>query len=311
MIPRIFHFVFGLKPTPQPLHLMHYLCLVSCFQVNQPDAVYFHYHHEPYGPYWDTLKPLLIHRRVEPNRRITDWRYTSPYIDPYRYAHLSDFARLEILQAYGGVYADLDTLFVRPIPDDLLRHPLVMGHEFPGPEGAEGSLCNAWIASEPGARFGDRWLAAMHESFDGSWSGHSTVLPYELACAYPAEIQVEPVERFFRIPPTTEGLTDLFVTEGVDMEALLPGVLSLHLWSHLWWEWRRVDFSPFHAGCLTPAYVAHADTLYARLARPFLTGRRPPPYQYSLERLRERLVQPMYRWASRLSRRLTPRNSRP
>ena len=304
MIPRIFHFVFGLKPTPQPLHLMHYLCLVSCFQVNQPDAVYFHYHHEPYGTYWDRLKSRLIRRRIAPNRRIADWRYTSPYIVPYRYAHLSDFARLEILQQYGGVYADLDTLFVRPIPNALFHHHFVMGREFPGPVGAEGSLCNAWIASEPGASFGAHWLRAMEASFDGSWSGHSTVLPYQLACAYPDDIQVEPLERFFKIPPTPQGLTDLFMREGMDLESLLGGVLSLHLWSHLWWEWRRVDFSPFHAGHLTPAYVAHANTVYARLARPFLTDAPPARYQYHLQRLRERLLGPTYPWAGRLGRRL-------
>ena len=309
MIPRLFHFVFGLKPTPQPLHLMHYLCLVSCWRVNQPDVVYFHYHHEPYGPYWDRLKPLLIRRRIEPNRRIADWRYTSSFIGSYRYAHLSDFARLEILQEYGGVYADLDTLFVGAIPDALFQYSFVMGHEFPVPIGAEGSLCNAWIASEPGAPFGRRWLREMEVSFDGSWSSHSTVLPYRLAGAYPDEIQVEPVERFFKIPPTRQGLAELFLRDGMDLETFLEGVLSLHLWSHLWGERWRVDFSPFHAGCLTPAYVAHANTLYARLAHPFLTDHPTPRYQYNLERLREDALEPIYGWAGRISRRLMPRNS--
>ena len=32
----------------------------------------------------------------------------------YRYAHHSDFIRLDALLARGGVYADVDTIFVRP-----------------------------------------------------------------------------------------------------------------------------------------------------------------------------------------------------
>ena len=47
MIPNIFHFVFGLKEQTEPFHLMYYLCLASCIEVNTPDKVCFHYHHEP------------------------------------------------------------------------------------------------------------------------------------------------------------------------------------------------------------------------------------------------------------------------
>ena len=46
-MPRIFHFVFGLREQNEPFHLAHYLCLESCRHVNQPQAIWFHYANEP------------------------------------------------------------------------------------------------------------------------------------------------------------------------------------------------------------------------------------------------------------------------
>lgn len=55
MVPRTFHFVFGLRELPEPFHLIFYLCLESCRQVNRPSEILIHCHHEPYGPYWDLV----------------------------------------------------------------------------------------------------------------------------------------------------------------------------------------------------------------------------------------------------------------
>ena len=45
----------------------------------------------------------------------------------YRYAHHADFVRLAALIEYGGVYADIDALFLRPFPDELFSEPFVIG----------------------------------------------------------------------------------------------------------------------------------------------------------------------------------------
>ena len=50
----------------------------------------------------------------------------------------------------------------------------------------------------------------------------------------------------------------------------LDGIYSMHLWSHCWWSAQTRNTARFHGGRLTPAYVRHADTTYASLARPFL-----------------------------------------
>jgi hypothetical protein len=81
---------------------------------------------------------------------------------------------------------------------------------------------------------------------------------------------------------TIEGIETLL--RGCDRD--VEGVVSFHLWSHLWWSRRRKDFSSFHAGLLTEDYVRSVDSTYNLVARRFL----PPPRR-------------KYAWFSWLSRR--------
>lgn len=246
---------------------MYYLCLASCIAVNQPDEVHFHYHNEPYGPWWDRIKPKLVLRKFTPDYAISDYQYSDPEIAKFRYAHLSDFARLEILLKEGGIYADIDSLFLRPIPRDWQKSQFILGHEKPTPEAPEGgSLCNAWIASAPDSDFCRLWLEEMATAFDGSWSAHSTFLPYRLARQHPSLIQVQPASSFYALDWSAGNIADLFL-RAVELPA---DAYSLHLWNHLWFDPKRLDFSHFHANMLTPDYVAWAQTTYAHWARPYL-----------------------------------------
>ena len=49
------------------------------------------------------------------------FRYPRRSMRRYRYAHAADFLRLDVLIAEGGVYADIDTLFVSRLPRAALR----------------------------------------------------------------------------------------------------------------------------------------------------------------------------------------------
>jgi FkbM family methyltransferase len=269
-IPKEFHFVFGIEKQREPFALAHFLCLESCRQVNEPSTIRFHYVHEPYGPWWDRIRPHLALEKVSPSRTVAEFRYRDRQVARYRYAHHADFIRLATLLEHGGVYADIDTLFVRPLPEALYRHEFVMGREGDVRSGWDSasmpSLCNALLMSAAGASFGRRWLERMPEAFDGSWSNHSTLLPRRLADEFPDEIHVEPQRSFFHVAPTVTALAGLF-------EASVPfpqDVLSVHLWEHLWWNAERSDYSNFHGGRLTAEYVRAGKTTYARLARPFL-----------------------------------------
>jgi len=277
LVPRQFHFVFGLRPQMTPFHLAHYLCLESCRQINQPADIVFHCHHEPWGPWWDPIRPHLTIQRIEPEAFVASSRKYLEHAEGrfirrvgLDYAHQSDFIRLKVLRERGGVYADIDTLFVRPLPNELFDAPFVIGEEDPvtpaGADRAERSLCNALMLSQPGSRFADSWLARMYEVFDGTWSRHSCTEAARLGREMPEEVRVLPSQVFYPCMWTREGLADLF-----DRHVTLPdNTCSVHLWSHLWWDAWRTDFSAFHAGLLTEEYVRRGETTYAVLARRFL-----------------------------------------
>lgn len=270
MIPNRFHFVFGLKRQVAPFHLAHYVCLESCLQVNRPECIYLYYHHEPHGRYWDLIKDRLVQVHVDSLPLPKPSLSSNHGVRKYLYAHQADLLRLEKLLEVGGVYADLDTIFVSPIPGRLYAQPFVLGSEGEIQDEIthelKPSLCNALIMAEPNAPFGRLWLDEMPGAMNGTWSAHSTLLPYRLSQEHPDWIHVEPARSFYKHRWTRACLHTLL--EGYDPD--YAGVYSMHLWAHLWWSWWRRDFSSFHAGRLTEDYVRNVDTTYNVIARKFL-----------------------------------------
>lgn len=270
-IPNNFHFIFGLKQQLEPFHIAWYLCLRSCLEVNRPDRVYFYYHNEPFGPWWDRIKPELelVYVNEELFIKESDVYRSSQegrFIESLnlQYAHQADFIRLRALQEHGGIYADIDTLFVKPYPVDFYNQHCVMGRETEKDESE--TLCNALILAEPGSEFIQRWLERMYEVFDGSWNRHSCIEPSRLSKEIPASIEVVDRDYFFHYSYTTEGLISLFGKVDMPVEKLC----SIHMWNHLWWEPDRNDFIRFHNGMLTEDFIRNVDTTYNLLARPFL-----------------------------------------
>lgn len=269
-VPNICHFVFGLKPRAEPFHLVHYVCIESCRQVLKPERIVLYYRHMPYGPWWELIRGRVELVRVEPVALVDAYRYRQRGMNKYIYAHHSDFIRVERVLDTGGIYADIDTIFVNAIPDQLLEQPFVLGREPDIVDQVTGavrpSLCNAVIMAEQNAEFGRLWLEEMPVAFNGSWSEHATLLPQRLAERHPGLVHVEPMRTFYKHPWTRDGLRTLL--EGCDRD--FDGVVSMHLWSHLWWSRRRRDFSSFHAGRLTERFVREVDTTYNIVARRFL-----------------------------------------
>jgi hypothetical protein len=273
-IPNYFHFVFGLKEQNTPFHLMYYICLESCVQVNNPEKVYFYYVHEPFGPYWELIKPKLTMVKVSPNQFVEKFKYSKIGRKKLSYAHHADFIRLEKLLEKGGIYADMDTLFVKKLPSYLFDKPFVLGREPDIYSESTGkkhrSLCNAFIMSEPNADFAQKWLENMQSHFDGSWSNHSTILPQKLSEKYPEDIHIEPQTSFYHFDWTAQSLKDLFEKNVGEVE----GIYSIHLWKHLWFPSWKNDFSSFSGNQLTSDFIRSASTTYAQLARPYLPNQK-------------------------------------
>jgi hypothetical protein len=273
-IPRHFHFVFGLHPQREEFSPAYYLCLESCLRVNRPERIFFHYHHEPHGLYWDLIRDRLELVRVSPNRLVEAAEYTDAFIGQgLRYAHHTDFIRLEVLREHGGVYADIDTLFLRPLPGEFYEKEFVLGREGDVRDPVSGktaqSLCNALLMSEPGARFARTWLERMPGAFDGSWSNHSCLLAHALSVEFPDQVHIEPATSFYPYMWTREGLRALLEENHGEWF----GAYSVHLWSHLWWAKNRKDFCKFSGCDLTEKFIRSVDTTYTRAARPYLPSR--------------------------------------
>jgi hypothetical protein len=229
----------------------------------------------PYGTYWELIKRYLTLEKVDLVPLISKFPYgfRNRSCKKYIYAHHSDFIRLEKLIKRGGIYADIDTIFVKKFPDHLHSKPFVLGREddiFVEKSRIKiASLCNALIMSQKDSEFAKIWLDAMEKEFDGTWSKHSTLLPYKLSKKYPDLIHIEPSRTFYRHMWTIEGIRSLFEECDRDLE----GVISMHLWSHLWWSKKRRDFSSFHGDLITEDFIRDIDTTYNLIARPFLPQR--------------------------------------
>lgn len=270
-IPRSVHFVFGLREQNEPFHLLHYLAIESCRQVVEPERIYLHYHHLPFGVYWELARPHLTLQHVGLSEEVENAEFDEILApEVYRYAHHADFVRLDALIEHGGIYADIDTLFIRAMPDELFEHRFVIGREADMKDEITGqvspSFCNALMLAEPGSQFARRWRHQMAEALNGSWSNHSCLLPQRLAQQFPDEIHIEPIESFMGIPVTPSGITAFLEGDQLD----LAKSYSVHWWQHLWWEEERQDFCQFHAGRVTLQHLRDGTSPLCQLARPFL-----------------------------------------
>jgi hypothetical protein len=289
-IPRHFHFIFGLREQTEPFHLVYYLCLESCLQVNRPDRISLYYHYEPHGPYWDLIRGKLELIHVPLNEQVAQMSYSERLIgDTLRYAHHADFIRLEKLWQHGGVYADIDTLFLRPLPDHFFHQSFVIGKENQVMDQTTGeyhdSLCNALMLAEPGSAFARIWMERMPGALDGSWSNHSCRLAHILSEEHPQLVHLESSSSFYPYMWTREGLHAL-LEEAHDE---WYGAYSVHLWSHLWWSSDRKDFSDFSGDLLTEKFIRKTDTTYTRAARRFLP-REKNCLRHWFSRLRDRFL---------------------
>ena len=276
MIPRVAHFVFGLERQREPFHFLHYASIESCRQVLEPEAIYFHHKHLPWGEWWERIRPHLTLVEVNDASEVLAADYSAGHVPlRYRYAHHADFVRLDALIERGGVYADVDTIFVRPFPEELFAAPFVIGREPMVRDEHTGerrpSLCNALLMAEPRAAFARAWRQRMAAALNGTWSNHSGFLPMELSQSMPTAVRVEPETTFFPFGPTRAGLSRLLE----ERHAVPAAALSVHLSAHLWWERGRRDFSWVHGGWCTPSLIRHAPTTLADIARPYLPDPEP------------------------------------
>ena len=269
MIPRNVHFVFGLAKQTEPFHVLHSVAIESARRYLEPEAIHFHYKDLPWGPNFDRIRPHLTLHEIELVPEVLETGYDPGLVpDRYRYAHHADFIRLDALIEHGGIYADIDTVFVARFPDELFDESFVLGREGPVRDEQTGelrpSLCNALLMAEPRSAFAIRWRDEMAANLNGTWSNHSGFLAQTLTLDLKDKVRVVDEQAFCSFAATSDGLAAL-----LERRSPVPdGALSVHLWAHLWWERERTDYSRVHAGRLTGPQLARD---HARLVGPALS----------------------------------------
>jgi len=167
MIPNIIHFCFGLRQQTEEFYFVYYLSILSAKLVNNPDKIYFYYHYEPFGQWWDKIKPFLTLEKIE----IPTHFGKKPII---KTAHAADYVRLFKLFERGGIYFDIDTISCRPYKY-LLENSCVMGIQ------DHGEICNAIMMTEAKHSFFKQWIDAYETVFQThGWAEASVLFPWNL-----------------------------------------------------------------------------------------------------------------------------------
>jgi len=106
MIPKTIHYCwFGRNPKPK----LAEKCIASW---------------KKYCPDWEIVE------WNEDNFDVMQNGYTRKCIREKKYAFLSDYVRLVVVEKHGGIYLDTDVELIKPL-DDLLQHSAFFGFETP------------------------------------------------------------------------------------------------------------------------------------------------------------------------------------
>lgn len=260
-IPKIIHFVYGFKEQKEEFELYRYLAIISAYKVNNPEKIYFYYYYEPYGYWWDQIKPFLTLEHIEPPNEIFG-------NEIYHYAHKADIIRLQKLIEHGGIYLDIDTICLRSF-DDLLDYDFVMGTQMNYGNTDIYGLCNAVMLSKPNSAFAIKWLDT-YNSFkskgrDEHWDEHSVLIPLELSKIYSKDIKILSSEAFFY--PLWYDINSILFDEKYNIDEykkLISNNYCIHLWD---------TYSHQYLKTLTHEIILNQNTLYNIFARKFLKNK--------------------------------------
>ena len=257
MIPRLIHFIFGMAPQigQGEFALHHYLAVRSAADMHPSHKIVLWHGSAPTGnPYWDAAGRYCEFVHVDPPTHI----YGNVL---NHHAHRTDVVRLQVLEAHGGIYLDLDTLILRPF-DDLFVPDTGMAFEVnPTSQRPEG-LCNAVILSRPRATFVRRWLDSFEffhsGGMDNAYAFYACRMPLILSRQYGADITVMPHHLFFKYSWDEKGLSDIF-----GRSSSTEGLYSIHLWDHM---------AKRFLHNLTVDRIREKDTTFNIFARKYLQG---------------------------------------
>jgi len=173
-IPNQIHYIYGLKEQTNEFPFLFFYGILSNILINKPSIIYFHYHYLPYGYWWNKIKSHLTLNYISN----IDFKVNES-VTIQHFAHKSDYLRLLLLEKYGGVYYDIDTICVNP-HHHLLKYDIVLGIQEKY-KNQDDLLGNAIIFAKKNNTFIQKWLSDYHHVFNNEkWTSASLFLPTEI-----------------------------------------------------------------------------------------------------------------------------------
>ena len=160
------------------MDFLFYLSVLSAVYILKVETLYIHGDKPPSGMYWNRIKSKHFHKvrlvyRVLPN---TVFSY---YVN--KYAHMSDIIRVDIMNKYGGIYMDTDTIWVRPIDRWLLGYDAVASLDWTQWDAPFPDLINFGVTlGKKGGKFWKLFRESMAFWREESWSWNGLRLPYKI-----------------------------------------------------------------------------------------------------------------------------------
>lgn len=226
-IPKIFHFI---NIGPRHFNLMHFISIISAYELNRPDKIYVYITQEQYNDFfWNILKDIVTFEFVDNMDE-----YKGAPLKSYQYK--ADVIRMQKLIERGGVYMDLDILSLKPVTS-LLNNHIVVGGESKGEDEGNsldsvGSVANGVLISEPNNPFLKDWLEEIPNNIIGKpWAYHAVNLPKELLKKGDYDIHLEPTKSFF---PFCFRYHYIFRDNMKHKITELMDSYTIHLWETIW-----------------------------------------------------------------------------
>lgn len=224
MIDNICHFIFGLEKQISEFMFCYYIAVYSAYLINEPDFIYFYYHYEPYGKWWNELKKI-------PNIKLVIVELPTKIGEKVikKTAHRADKLRMDILYNKGGIYLDIDTICIKPWKE-LLKEKVVLGKQ------DDNKICNAIMFTEPKSLFFKLWLDKYEEYFNpNGWGEASIILPFIIYKENPKLVTLKEPNLFFK--PTYHKCGYIF-----EYIFNIPDkLITLHLWETYSYKYKRLE----------------------------------------------------------------------
>ena len=235
------HFIWLTQPGSRPFSFINSLAVLAAVSHHLDPIIMWCNEVPKNNPNWYMVKDLFEVRPVELPTEIG-----GVPLEPIQYK--ADVLRLQILQKFGGIYLDTDTLLLKGL-HPLMDKEMVLARE------SSDSLAMSPIICKPGADFINVWLQRIPAALEvGTWAYHAVNLPVEISKYHYCDIR--PQAEFFPFDLRHNYLFD----EGLADEHMkrLGDPYALHVYETYW--------AGYIDGVDEP-YMRTRDTLFTRLFR--------------------------------------------